>query len=135
MLENDLLLCRFFPRLLTTRYLVDRRIDMLPPVLSTNVCSLRAQYDRLAVSTFLYLDKKTLNVIKPPRFCRSVLRSRYSLAYPQAQRLANHQPPGIIENPYANPDSPYAYTGSEVKKKDWEWLGHDIEILMRSRFR
>ena len=36
----------------TSVYLVDRRIDMLPAALSTNVCSLRAQHDRLALSLF-----------------------------------------------------------------------------------
>lgn len=106
---------------------------MLPPVLSTNICSLRARYDRLALSVYLYLDKKSLNVIKPPRFTRSVLRSRYSLAYLQAQRLARNEEPGIVENPYANPLSPYAYTGSAVEKKDYPWLSHDIAILMRSK--
>lgn len=124
------------------RYLVDRRIDMLPPVLSTNICSLRCDYDRLACSVFLSFDKSrfglrvspvgTLNVVKPPVFARTVLRSRYSLAYPQAQALADHKIPPIIDNPYKNSDSPYKYTGSEVREEDYEWLRHDVSILMRS---
>ena len=115
-----------------TSYLVDKRIDMLPPVLSTNICSLRAKYDRLAISIFLYVDKQSLDIIKPPKICRSVLQSRYSLAYPQAQRLSNHEDPGIVENPFHNPDSPYVYTGSKVNKEDFPWLSHDISILMKS---
>lgn len=74
----------------------------------------------------------TLNVVKPPVFARTVLRSRYSLAYPQAQALADHKIPPIIDNPYKNPDSPYKYTGSEVRAEDYEWLRHDVSILMRS---
>lgn len=35
----------------TTVYLTDRRLDMLPPMLSTYLCSLRARTDRLAMST------------------------------------------------------------------------------------
>lgn len=34
----------------TTVYLVDRRLDMLPSLLSEHLCSLRARTDRLAVS-------------------------------------------------------------------------------------
>lgn len=126
----------------TSVYLVDRRIDMLPASLSTNVCSLRAKHDRLAVSIFLEFDARrlaaefslldTLNLVKPPRCTRTVLRSRYSLAYPQAQALANQKPVPIIENPYPNPDSPYEYTGSPVNEADSRWLSHDIAILMRS---
>lgn len=38
----------------TTVYLVDRRINMLPEVLSENLCSLHAGVDRLAVSVLWY---------------------------------------------------------------------------------
>ena len=48
---------RFARERSTSVYLVDRRIDMLPSILSTNVCSLRAGHDRLALTIFLYCDK------------------------------------------------------------------------------
>jgi exosome complex exonuclease DIS3/RRP44 len=35
----------------TTVYLVDKRIDMLPSLLGTNLCSLRPNVERLAFST------------------------------------------------------------------------------------
>ena len=35
----------------TTVYLVDQRIDMLPSLLGTNLCSLRPHVERLAFST------------------------------------------------------------------------------------
>lgn len=35
----------------TTVYLVDKRIDMLPSLLGTNLCSLRPYVERLAFST------------------------------------------------------------------------------------
>ncbi len=41
----------------TTIYLADRRLDMIPPVLSEQLCSLRGQVDRLAVSVLWTLDK------------------------------------------------------------------------------
>lgn len=34
----------------TSVYLVDKRIDMLPSLLGTNLCSLRSNVDRLAFS-------------------------------------------------------------------------------------
>eukprot|EP00871_Galdieria_phlegrea_P003923 jgi/Galph1/4531/GphlegSOOS_G3191.1 len=40
----------------TSVYLVDRRISMVPSVLSENLCSLRANYDRLSVSVFFFVD-------------------------------------------------------------------------------
>lgn len=36
----------------TTVYLVDKRIDMLPALLGTNLCSLRPFVERLAFSAF-----------------------------------------------------------------------------------
>ena len=61
-----------------------------------------------------------------------MIRSRHSLAYPQAQALAENKPVPVIENPYKNPNSPYEYTGSAVCEKDVEWLRHDVTILMKS---
>ena len=57
---------RFARERSTSVYLVDRRIDMLPSILSTNVCSLRAGHDRLAVTVFLYCDKSKNLVNKKP---------------------------------------------------------------------
>ncbi|KFD47566.1 hypothetical protein M514_11567 [Trichuris suis] len=67
----------------TTVYLVDRRIDMLPELLSSDLCSLRASQDRFAFSVIWELDKNanTLSV----RFCKSIIRSRAALTYMEAQ--------------------------------------------------
>ena len=40
----------------TTVYLVERRLDMLPSLLSEHLCSLRARTDRLAVSALWTLS-------------------------------------------------------------------------------
>lgn len=39
----------------TTVYLVDKRVDMLPPLLGTNLCSLRPHVERLAFSVIWVL--------------------------------------------------------------------------------
>lgn len=66
----------------TTVYLVDKRIDMIPPLLGTNLCSLKHNEKRLAVSCILELDKDA-NVVKR-HFCRSVIQSKASMTYSQA---------------------------------------------------
>ncbi|GJD10813.1 DIS3-like exonuclease 1 [Galdieria sulphuraria] len=40
----------------TSVYLVDRRISMIPSVLSENLCSLRQYHDRLSLSVFFFID-------------------------------------------------------------------------------
>ena len=41
----------------TTVYLIDRRLDMLPGLLSEHLCSLREGQDRLAVSVIWTVSK------------------------------------------------------------------------------
>lgn len=43
----------------TTVYLVDKRIDMLPALLGTNLCSLRPHVERLAFSV-IWVSRSTV---------------------------------------------------------------------------
>ncbi|KAG0330708.1 exosome catalytic subunit dis3 [Podila humilis] len=67
----------------TTVYLVDKRIDMLPGLLGTNLCSLRSNVERLAFSCIWELNDNAeiVNV----RFTKSVIASKASLTYEEAQ--------------------------------------------------
>ncbi|KAI0262886.1 hypothetical protein BC834DRAFT_889464 [Gloeopeniophorella convolvens] len=68
----------------TTVYLVDKRIDMLPALLGTNLCSLRPFVERLAFSVIWELspdDAKIVNV----RFTKSVIASKFAFTYEEAQ--------------------------------------------------
>lgn len=56
----------------TTVYLQDRRLDMLPALLSEQLCSLRSNTDRLVVSVVWTLDP-ALHAIKT-WFGRSLIR-------------------------------------------------------------
>lgn len=47
----------------TTVYMVDKRIDMLPPLLGTNLCSLQSDVDRLAFSVIWEMDTDA-NIVK-----------------------------------------------------------------------
>ncbi|KAJ7311275.1 hypothetical protein JRQ81_006890 [Phrynocephalus forsythii] len=70
----------------TTYYLADRRYDMLPAVLSANVCSLLGNVDRYAVSVIWELDPTSYD-IKKVRYDRTIIRSSYKLFYEAAQAL------------------------------------------------
>ncbi|KAG9323359.1 hypothetical protein KVV02_000941 [Mortierella alpina] len=71
----------------TTVYLSDRRFDMLPKVLSEQVCSLRHHVDRYAMSVMWTLDADA-NVVDT-WFGRTVIRSACEMEYEQAQGLLN----------------------------------------------
>lgn len=70
----------------TSTYLVDRRLDMLPGLLTTHLCSLRGNIDRFAFSVIWKLDPQTLEV-KKVDFHKSVIHSRAALTYDQAQMM------------------------------------------------
>ncbi|KIK69027.1 hypothetical protein GYMLUDRAFT_35068 [Collybiopsis luxurians FD-317 M1] len=67
----------------TTVYLVDNRIDMLPSLLGTNLCSLRPFVERLAFSSIWELtpDADIVSV----RFTKSVIKSKAAFTYEEAQ--------------------------------------------------
>ncbi|PWN47632.1 RNB-domain-containing protein [Violaceomyces palustris] len=67
----------------TTVYLVDKRIDMLPHLLGTNLCSLRPYVERLAFSAVWEMtpDADIVSV----RFFKSVIASKAAFTYEEAQ--------------------------------------------------
>lgn len=67
----------------TTVYLVDKRIDMLPSLLGTNLCSLRSNVDRLAFSCIWELTAE--GDIISCNYTKSIIRSKASFTYGEAQ--------------------------------------------------
>ncbi|XP_018576622.1 exosome complex exonuclease RRP44 [Anoplophora glabripennis] len=67
----------------TTVYLVNKRIDMVPELLSSNLCSLRGGEERFAFSCIWEMDKKA-NILNT-RFHKSIIRSRRAMTYEEAQ--------------------------------------------------
>ncbi|KAH0953363.1 hypothetical protein HN011_004299 [Eciton burchellii] len=67
----------------TTVYLVDKRIDMVPELLSSNLCSLRGGEERFAFSCIWEIDPDA-NIISI-RFCKSIICSRQAMTYEEAQ--------------------------------------------------
>lgn len=70
----------------TTVYMVDRRTDMLPGLLTESLCSLVCHVDRCAFSVLFEIDSKTFETVKVD--CgKSIIRSRESLSYYKAQDM------------------------------------------------
>jgi exosome complex exonuclease DIS3/RRP44 len=67
----------------TTVYLVDKRIDMLPMLLGTDLCSLKPYVERYAFSTIWEITPDA--EIVASEFTKSVIRSREAFSYEQAQ--------------------------------------------------
>ena len=63
----------------TTVYLADRRYDMLPAVLSANLCSLLGQQDRYAMSVFWEMTPD-FEVVST-WYGRTCIRSAYQVAF------------------------------------------------------
>ncbi len=69
----------------TSVYLVDRVVPMLPHVLSSDLCSLRPDVERAALSLFVTLDAE--GCVRRHRFERTAIRSRHRLDYDQVQAV------------------------------------------------
>lgn len=67
----------------TTVYLVGKRIDMVPELLSSNLCSLVGGVERFAFSCIWELDNEANILAK--RFHKSVIKSKAAMTYEQAQ--------------------------------------------------
>ncbi|EGR33437.1 rnb family protein, putative [Ichthyophthirius multifiliis] len=73
----------------TTVYLVDRRTDMLPKLLTETLCSLKDDGERLSFSVVWEIDPEG-NIIQT-RYHKSVIHSVASLNYQQAQNMIDNK--------------------------------------------
>jgi ribonuclease R len=69
----------------TSVYLVDRVVPMLPHALSSDLCSLVPDADRLTLSLFVELSAD--GTVRGHRLVRSVIRSRHKVSYEEAQAV------------------------------------------------
>jgi ribonuclease R len=79
----------------TSVYLVDATIPMLPHELSGDVCSLKADEDRLAFSAVFRINDKA--EVLERKFTKSVIRSNKRFTYEDAQEVLDKQ-----SGPYLN---------------------------------
>ena len=69
----------------TSVYFPDRAVPMLPVELSTDICSLRPNEDRLVVSALLEIDRR--GDVVAQRFTRGVIRSAERMTYTSVHKL------------------------------------------------
>ena len=82
----------------TSVYFPDRALPMLPPALSTGICSLKPGTDRLARTALLEIDRK--GEVERTELFRSVIRSDARLTYTEVGRvLVDRDPSVIAEHP------------------------------------
>lgn len=70
----------------TTVYLVEKRTDMLPGLLTTDICSLRANVERITFSVIWELTPDAC-VVGEPFFTKAIIKSKAALSYAQAQAM------------------------------------------------
>ncbi len=70
----------------TSVYLVQKRIDMLPSLLTTDLCSLRGNVSRLAFSCVWVLDAHTAETIEV-KYHKSVIKAVAAMSYGAAQAI------------------------------------------------
>ncbi len=75
----------------TSVYFPDRAVPMLPVELSTDICSLRPDVDRLVLSALLELDHK--GDVVSQAFCRGVIRSAFRMTYTGVHRILEENEP------------------------------------------
>jgi ribonuclease R len=75
----------------TSVYFPDRAIPMLPPRLSSGICSLKPNEDRLVLSAIMEVDPKGKVVAK--RFAEGVLHSRARMTYTSVAKILVDQDP------------------------------------------
>src|SRR5206468_8460724 len=74
----------------TSVYFPDRAVPMLPVELSTDICSLRPQQDRLVLSALLQIDRR--GDIVSQQFTRGVIRSAERMTYTNVFRILEGDP-------------------------------------------
>jgi hypothetical protein len=108
----------------TTFYLVDRRFDMLPSVLSSNLCSLHGGCDRLAVSVIWTLTRDMSQVLDT-WYGRTIIHNVAAMTYDQADRILADLPPE--EKGSSRP--PPLTAGAPVNPNYIALLKPDLEML------
>ncbi|DAZ98034.1 TPA: hypothetical protein N0F65_004524 [Lagenidium giganteum] len=112
----------------TSTYLVDRRLDMLPGLLTTKLCSLTSTEDHFAFSVLWELrlvGEKEVEIIDVS-FCKSIIRSIAALSYQEAQVLLDDPAAGgVLSASY----DPTKLKGKDAEDKRRQIMGSGVKTL------
>ena len=125
-LQHDSALDKEARKRATTFYLVDRRFDMLPSLLSSDLCSLHGNVDRLAVST-IWTMSSDFKRIKSFWYGRTVIRNCQAMTYEQAHNIIHSKPPDDPSKPLPPPLT----AGYPVSSANIDFLRRDLSLLTR----
>lgn len=113
----------------TSTYLVDRRLDMLPGLLTTKLCSLTSTEDHFAFSVLWEMKlvgDREVQVVDVS-FCKSIIRSVASLSYQQAQVYLDDPEAGCVLG--SNSASKQKKTKKDKESARRDLLGSGIKTL------
>ncbi|OQS06525.1 DIS3-like exonuclease 1, partial [Thraustotheca clavata] len=110
----------------TTVYLVDRRYDMLPVLLSGDLCSLHGRRDRLAFSVFWELNDRLEILPDNTTFAKTIVHSVAAMTYQQADLLILGLP---ADDPSSNAVVPEGTAGHPVDGELQPLLKKDLTLL------
>jgi exosome complex exonuclease DIS3/RRP44 len=114
----------------TSTYLVDRRLDMLPGLLTTKLCSLTSTEDHFAFSVLweVKLVGESEVQVVDVSFCKSLIRSVGALSYQQAQEFLDDPDAGGVYGQDAKPKKKKKGE-SELAFERRQLLGSGIKTL------
>jgi ribonuclease R len=104
----------------TSIYLVDRVIPMLPEKLSNNMCSLRSDGDRLAMTVLMKFEEKTGKLLSH-EIVESVIRVNHRLTYTNVNKMLIDEDSELIEE--------YSDVIDELRL-----MGEFSKVLRKNRF-
>ncbi|CAH0488300.1 unnamed protein product [Peronospora farinosa] len=113
----------------TSTYLVDRRLDMLPGLLTTKLCSLTSTEDHFAFSVLWEMKLVGDNEVQivDVSFCKSLIRSVASLSYQQAQEYLDDPSAGDVYGQNAKKEKKVGESVQEFERR--QLLGSGIKTL------
>lgn len=117
----------------TSTYLVDKRLDMLPGLLTTKLCSLTSTEDHFAFSVLWEMQLVGQHEVQivDVSFCKSIIRSVASLSYQEAQVFLDDPEAGCVlgheTKTKANKDTSKKKDDKEHARK--QLLGAGIKTL------
>ena len=79
----------------TSVYFPDRAVPMLPPALSSGMCSLRPDEDRLVLSCIAEIDAR--GEVAEYKLCEGIIRSARRMTYTQVQAILDGDPETRIQ--------------------------------------
>ncbi len=106
----------------TSVYLVDRVIPMLPEVLSTDICSLVPEQDRLTFSVLMEFTPE--GSLQRYELCESVIRSRRRFTYPEVQHIIE-----TGKGPYAEQILLLHHLAQTLRRRRFSEGGIDFETV------